>query len=648
MPLYRQEERFEQEGVPLERGTMSRWMNEPGGTLGATLWHVMKIEAMRTALCLTTDATGILVQQGRDLTTGALRVSRSSTVTPSSSRTRTRRRARPAVAELFRGFSGYVQADAMSVYDILFRGPDERRIWTRSTMRDGSRSAAGRTRAATSSRRRPSRRARRARSAVSHPAARRDRRALLEGHTAVEAKDATRPIPEAEIDLFFAFARDDVESVQDQRGLHRSALVYVTNEKTALRRILEDGRLKMDNNASACGGASRSAGRTDSSSAATITRRRRRTALDRRQREAARPRPRGVSTRHLPSAPALAARARPRARTEAQLSCERAAHAIHASSCVRALATSVSSRIDASTVLTIQAPRSGSFVAITDASLPLSFGVMFTSERCSAKREPLISLASGIPLQLAHDRPTHLVERVVREPLDVEAIEHDLGVRCVLLHRALVRLRHVHRDQFELRGSLAAEDLEEAADRLAALALADPDDARAVVIDDDGHVLVVLTERELVEADAREPIEHPACVAELPRHHAFDDLAHRRPRDPHVLRDARLVRTLCLVGNELLEVVRVPRAVVGPRNELRRRPAPRASHACEREAEVHARFAQVRVPRLARSVVVRGAAPTEAVAAERRARRGAHVEHDRLPRGVDLEAGDDGVLRTQT
>ena len=29
-----------------------------------------------------------------------------------------------AVAEMFRGFSGYVQADAKSVYDVLFREPD--------------------------------------------------------------------------------------------------------------------------------------------------------------------------------------------------------------------------------------------------------------------------------------------------------------------------------------------------------------------------------------------------------------------------------------------------------------------------------------------------------------------------------------------
>ena len=65
MPLYRQEERFEQEGTPLDRATMSRWMNELGGTLGATLLHVMKIEAMRTAMCLSTDATGIQVRISR-------------------------------------------------------------------------------------------------------------------------------------------------------------------------------------------------------------------------------------------------------------------------------------------------------------------------------------------------------------------------------------------------------------------------------------------------------------------------------------------------------------------------------------------------------------------------------------------------------
>ena len=29
-----------------------------------------------------------------------------------------------AVSEMFRGYSGYVQADAKSVYDVLFREPD--------------------------------------------------------------------------------------------------------------------------------------------------------------------------------------------------------------------------------------------------------------------------------------------------------------------------------------------------------------------------------------------------------------------------------------------------------------------------------------------------------------------------------------------
>jgi hypothetical protein len=52
--------------VSVDRGTMARWLEEPGGTLGATVLHAMRIEALlASAMCLSTDATGVLVQQGR-------------------------------------------------------------------------------------------------------------------------------------------------------------------------------------------------------------------------------------------------------------------------------------------------------------------------------------------------------------------------------------------------------------------------------------------------------------------------------------------------------------------------------------------------------------------------------------------------------
>lgn len=53
----------------------------------------------------------------------------------------------------------------------------------------------------------------------------------------------------------------------------------------------------------------------------------------------------------------------------------------------------------------------------------------------------------------------------------------------------------------------------------------------AHVVDDDGHVFVMATVRQLVDADVREPLEH---VGALPPHDdALDNRADRRPRDTH-------------------------------------------------------------------------------------------------------------------
>jgi hypothetical protein len=257
MPLYRQEERFEQEGVPLDRGTMSRWMNELGGTLGATLLHVMKLEAMRTALCLSTDATGILVQQGRDPTTGARRACKKGHYfVQIADRDAvffeyTEKETSAAVADLFRGFSGYVQADAKSVYDILFREPDA--APDPDALDDAQRVEVG---CWAHARRYFFEAAAVAKEPVAREALYRIRR-LFEIDTRFwkdtppsKRRTLRDQFLKPEIDLFFGFARDEVEKVRGQRGLLRSALVYVTNQETALRRFLEDGRLKMDNNAS--------------------------------------------------------------------------------------------------------------------------------------------------------------------------------------------------------------------------------------------------------------------------------------------------------------------------------------------------------------------------------------------------------------
>ena len=62
LPFHRQQDRAARTGTPLDRSTMSRWAEEVGSTAFATVIEAMRKEALRTAFCISTDATGVLVQ----------------------------------------------------------------------------------------------------------------------------------------------------------------------------------------------------------------------------------------------------------------------------------------------------------------------------------------------------------------------------------------------------------------------------------------------------------------------------------------------------------------------------------------------------------------------------------------------------------
>ena len=254
LPLYRQEEEFEDIGVPIDRGLMSRWCEHLGGTLGATVLSAMKTEAFATAMCLSTDATGILVQQGRDPTTKARRpCKKGHYFVQIADRDAVffeyaEKETSAAVREMFRGFSGYVQADAKSVFDILFREPDEPPDPDAPEERKEVGCLAH---------------ARRyfweAAAVAKEPVA---REGLFRLRRIFEMDAQWRREPPSrrkvlrtqflapELDAFFGFVHAEWEKVKHQRGLLRSALGYARNHEAALKRFLEDGRLKPDNNAS--------------------------------------------------------------------------------------------------------------------------------------------------------------------------------------------------------------------------------------------------------------------------------------------------------------------------------------------------------------------------------------------------------------
>ena len=257
LPLYRQEERSAHLGFRIDRGSMSRWIEEVGMTAGATVIHAMREEALRSAFCIATDATGILVQPirggdqpRRGCTRGHYFVQIADAdhvffeYTPHETSA--------AVSELFRGFSGYVLADAKSVYDLLFRPPCERPppdegepdVAERHEVGCWSHCRRGFWEAAITTK---------------DPVA---REGLLRIKRIFELERSWRKRPPDEIktlrelhlrphdDAFFAWVDLEYERVKGQRGPLRSALGYALRQKAALTRFFDDGRLPMTNNKS--------------------------------------------------------------------------------------------------------------------------------------------------------------------------------------------------------------------------------------------------------------------------------------------------------------------------------------------------------------------------------------------------------------
>jgi transposase len=251
LPLYRLEARYGREGAPIDRGTMCRWLEDAGATAGATVIAAARKEALKSASCLATDATGVAVQP-----------------IPTDDRKRqpcrrahffvqiadhdhvffefTPRETSAVVGEMFKGFGGYVQADAKSVYDILFRPPDtegknaveDRRLevgcWAHGRRRLWKSAIVLKSEVA--------------REGLFRIKRIYDVERTWRGKPPDEIKRLrnihSRPLVEA----FFVWAAPEYEKVRAIRGPLRSAFGYLIRQKDALMRFLEDGRLRLDNN----------------------------------------------------------------------------------------------------------------------------------------------------------------------------------------------------------------------------------------------------------------------------------------------------------------------------------------------------------------------------------------------------------------
>jgi transposase len=248
MPFYRQEEQFEADSIELDRGTMARSVEEVGACLGAIVLACAD-DARKHAFCLNTDATGVAIRP-EPLPDGRRQPCRKGhffVVLADKKHVFFEyqpKHTSAAVCEMFRGFSGYIQADAHTIYDALFRGdavddvsvpPTEVACWSHVRRRFWE-------------------------AAVSGFAL--GREGLLRIRKLYELDQSWSDLPPAArlrkrqavlrpfVEEFFVWVHPQNDLTTQDRGFVSKALGYAIRQELALHRFLDDGRLRMDNNTS--------------------------------------------------------------------------------------------------------------------------------------------------------------------------------------------------------------------------------------------------------------------------------------------------------------------------------------------------------------------------------------------------------------
>ena len=245
VPHYRLEQHLEDQGVELGRGTMCRYAEEAGNALGATIVRAMWQDALANGAVISTDATSALIQPVQDKKGPHQSCKKGHFFTAVVDTDHVvfayaERHTQDFVKALFHGFSGFLQCDAHNVYDILERGPpkpdDEDRIklvgcWAHC--RRGFFEAA----------------------ICKYPvgvqglmriralyAADNEFRSLPPGKRKLMRDQHLRPL----LDDFFDWVKQ-ARTVAEGRNLATKALGYAFNQEKELRRVLDDGRLPLDN-----------------------------------------------------------------------------------------------------------------------------------------------------------------------------------------------------------------------------------------------------------------------------------------------------------------------------------------------------------------------------------------------------------------
>jgi transposase len=246
VPHYRLEQHLEDQGLSLDRGMMSRYSDDAGGALGASIVHAMWQDAVATAAVISTDATGGMIQPEKRLDGQRQSCKKGHFFTAVVDCDHvlfayTEHHTQEAVRKLFGSFKGYLQSDASNVYDILERGPPKDEDTDDGIKLVGCWAHCRRYffEAAI----------------CKYPVG---VQGLLRIRAIYAADDHLRKLPPAKrklardehvrplIDSFLEWAQQ-ARFEQKGRNLATKALGYANNQAQELRRVLADGRLPLDN-----------------------------------------------------------------------------------------------------------------------------------------------------------------------------------------------------------------------------------------------------------------------------------------------------------------------------------------------------------------------------------------------------------------
>lgn len=231
LPLHRLERIYGREGLELPRSTVCDW-HSGTAILLRPLIEAMWKDALENSPYLCTDATGVLVQDLQKCRRAHFFV----VVAPARHVLfgYSPKHDGKAVDKLLSGYKGFLVADAHSVYDHLYEKGDvvevgclahARRYWFKALETDGERARRGLT--------------------------------FIQALFMLEREYATAP-PEERLrrrqkdakpilEAFFRFCDEEALNVVDETPIAK-AIGYARNQRAALSRFLDDGRLPIHNN----------------------------------------------------------------------------------------------------------------------------------------------------------------------------------------------------------------------------------------------------------------------------------------------------------------------------------------------------------------------------------------------------------------